>query len=124
MSPLSIQTLLTYLVWGVRRRQQTLTDSSKAVTDQQDQVDQHTICWTFDFKVPEQRVGPEQVQSFGDDIVSTWISCSKATGQAWPWCKVSLEELNPLAAPCSPGCGAGPRILLLKGSKAMLPINR
>lgn len=50
------------------------TNLGQTVGDEEDEDDESSVCWTFDLKVPEQRVGTEEVQSFVDDICLRWVA--------------------------------------------------
>ena len=65
-------------------------DFGQAVGDEKDEDDQRSVCWTFDFKVPEQRVGTEEVQSFIDDICLRRI----ANGSWTPYSRSDWQDTH------------------------------
>lgn len=47
----------------------------KAIGDEEDEVDERSVCCAFDFEVSEQRIRPEEVQGFIYDIRLARVRC-------------------------------------------------
>lgn len=69
------QRQLPRTVWGIRARL-TLGDLRETVADEEDEVDERPVCGSFDLEVPEERVGAEQLERLGDDVVSGGVGWS------------------------------------------------
>ena len=61
------------------RRGACTAELCKTIGDEEDEDDQEAITGSFDLKVPEERVGAEEVQSFIDDVALLVTRCDRST---------------------------------------------
>ena len=60
-----VQSLVSF---NLRRRDPSRSDFGQTIGDEQDEDYEETVCWTFDFKVTEERVGAEEIECFVEYI--------------------------------------------------------
>ena len=60
------------------RRALTLSDLGEAVTDEENEVDEHAVRGALDLKVAEEGVGAEEVERLGDDVVASGVGWTES----------------------------------------------